>query len=998
MHRKFDKSWPQNQPPLLKRMAWVNIIVQLAFPVAGAFTPIIAAAKTHTTSHDQQLTALPTKPYILKSGETIDLIAKRYSLTVDDIKKINQFRTFSKPFSTLGIGDEIDVPRLRLNKFLPFNYSPLDESDSKDGTNSRLSNAAIRVGDVLKSNHISNSAKIQLNGLAVSEVNQQIQNWLGHYGTARVQANISDRGRLDGSQLDMLLPLYDTKSQLTFTQFGLRRLDKRNTVNLGVGQRRFFDGGMLGYNAFFDHDFTGENTRWGIGAEYARNYLKLGANGYFRLSNWKESHLLTDYDERPANGFDLRVQGYVPALPQLGGKLMYEHYFGNEVGLINQNHRQKDPSAFTVGINYTPIPLLTFGIDRKQSTSGGGETQFNMELNYEIGTPWEKQIDPDATDFKRTLQGSRYDLVDRNNQIVLEYRKREIIRLTMDSLITGHAGDIKPLHLTVDSKYGLKNIQWEAVNLFADGGEIERQGGSHYLLTLPEYHHQGNNTYILSAVAYDEYGNASQRVETQVQVLPAAVRDNKSTFTAKNNELLADDRSTTMLKLTLEDKEGKPIRDVAGDIKWVTNQLSGEGSEPTIGKIKETQSGVYEAILTAGKKIGILKITPEVDGVHIKPLKITFVHPDAPFIKNLTIVGKLEIGQKLSATYTFNPNGGEKVDKSRYVWGDKGNIDITNGHTIVESGKLPNYALELSDAGRVKAVAVQAQNGLGLIGNTMIVNTSMSQESGNRTHGGSEGGKVRGIADDIAATVNTDNTKKSNAITLTVKTFKHGQPVRNVAVEVQATQAINRQNKPQTITVLIGGKPALYQGVTDEQGVLSIPVTDPNGLGVKTSLKITAYGSAKPKTQDVIFTVPTSPDTPLANFWGHMSESVMGANGAIFMRPQLQVELKGNMKGMATFFESGEIWPRRVYRGAKWYCGKIHANLPTQEDLQSLYRAYSANEMHDLHGWPQHRSYRSSTPAEGNKVHIAVNIDNGIAHPIEDNIVSDYVICRQQNN
>ncbi|MGJ0636138.1 inverse autotransporter beta domain-containing protein [Xenorhabdus bovienii] len=41
------------------------------------------------------------------------------------------------------------------------------------------------------------------------------------YGTAKIQANIDDCGRLDGSQFDMLT-LYDEKANLLFTQFGLR--------------------------------------------------------------------------------------------------------------------------------------------------------------------------------------------------------------------------------------------------------------------------------------------------------------------------------------------------------------------------------------------------------------------------------------------------------------------------------------------------------------------------------------------------------------------------------------------------------------------------------------------------------------------------------------------------------------------------------------------------------------------------------------------------------
>ncbi|WP_338883597.1 inverse autotransporter beta domain-containing protein [Xenorhabdus sp. TH1] len=1027
MNKKSDQ--PQllhKQQSVVQRVAWVNIMAQLAFPIAGAFTPVIVAAKTPSTFQNEKW-VLPTESYVLKSGETVKSIAKRYGLTVSDLKKINQLRTFEKPFTTLGVGSEIDVPKPRNNKFLPFNYSSLKISSSKqpllkqsslkpssldktatedktsitDNTakdSNHLAEISSRIGQLLASGDIKNNAASQLSSLAVGEANQKIQNWLGRYGTTRVQLNMDNHGHLSDSQFDMLLPLYDTYRQMFFTQFGLRHIDKRNTANIGFGQRHFFDDWMLGYNAFFDHDITGDNSRLGLGAEYARNYLKLAANGYIRLSNWKESRLLTDYDERPANGFDLRVQGYLPSLPQFGGKLMYEQYFGDEVGLISKDHRKKDPAAFTFGVNYTPIPLLTFGIDRKQDMSGDGETQFNIELNYEIGTPWVKQIDPDAVMFRRSLQGSRYDLVDRNNQIVLEYRKREVISLAIDNLIIGYARDTKPLHISVNSKYGFKDIEWDAADFFANGGKIQHQGGTHYLLTLPKYQTQDNNTYAVGAIAYDEHGNASKRAEMKVQVLPAAINANKSTFSAKDKELLADDHSTTLLTLTLKDKDDKPIVGVASDIKLVSTGLSGSGSDPKIDHMKEVQPGVYESQLTAGKKIGVLKITPEVEGITIKPVEITFVHPDAPIVKNLTIVGKLEMGQKLRATYTFNPNHGDLTDKSIYVWGNKGDIDLTKGHTVTESGKIPDYTLTLSDAGKVKEIAVQAKNAMNLIGNTQRVDTSMSADQGNHTHDGGKGGTVRGLADDMVITVSADKVKKQEPIILTIKTLNHEQPARNVAVRVNAIKALNRQNTSQKITALLSGKSGVYQGFTDSQGVLSIAVADPNGSGVKTTLSISADGTAAPQTKDVIFTVVTSPDVPVANFWGHMPDTVVAENGVVFKRPRLQAELTANhLYANNTYSESNETWPRRREGGATWYCEKTHSKLPTKDDLMALYRAHPNNEMHDLLGWPEHRSYRSATVGKdekGRNEHYAVNIDEGFEHVINDKIY-DYVICEE---
>ncbi|MDE9571608.1 Ig-like domain-containing protein, partial [Xenorhabdus bovienii] len=98
-----------------------------------------------------------------------------------------------------------------------------------------------------------------------------------------------------------------------------------------------------------------------------------------------------------------------------------------------------------------------------------------------------------------------------------------------------------------------------------------------------------------------------------------------------------DGHSITILTLTLKNKDDKPISGVASDIKLVTRQMStegkGKGSIPKIEKMKETQPGIYESQLTAGKKIGILRITPKLYGITINPVEIMFVRPNIPIIK-----------------------------------------------------------------------------------------------------------------------------------------------------------------------------------------------------------------------------------------------------------------------------------------------------------------------------------------------------------------------------
>ena len=97
----------------------------------------------------------------------------------------------------------------------------------------------------------------------------------------------------------------------------------------------------------------------------------------------------------------------------------------------------------------------------KQGKSGENDTRFGLEVNYRIGEPLAKQLDTDSIRERRVLAGSRYDLVERNNNIVLEYRKSEVIRIALPERIEGKGGQTLSLGLVVSkATHGLKNVQW----------------------------------------------------------------------------------------------------------------------------------------------------------------------------------------------------------------------------------------------------------------------------------------------------------------------------------------------------------------------------------------------------------------------------------------------------------------------------------------------------------------------------------------------------------
>ncbi|AIA48123.1 invasin [Serratia sp. FS14] len=339
-------------------LSWLNIGVQFALPISAAFTPAIAAQvnKPAFLPAGGAVATLATRPYTLAPGETVNTVAARYHMTPDALRKLNQFRSFARGWAQLRPGDELDVPSAPLPKVVwEGGVKVASAPASEDTQTQRAAGLASRVGGFLGSNPNGEAASSLARGMATGAVGGEIQQWLNQFGTARVQLDADKQFSLKNSRLDLLVPLHEQKDRLVFTQGSVHRTDERTQVNLGMGYRWFADGWMLGGNTFLDHDISRSHTRMGVGVEYWRDFLKLGANSYTRLSGWKDSPDVTDYEERPANGWDVRAQAWVPALPQLGGKLTYEQYYGNEVGLFGKDNRQRDPHAITAGVNYTPV-------------------------------------------------------------------------------------------------------------------------------------------------------------------------------------------------------------------------------------------------------------------------------------------------------------------------------------------------------------------------------------------------------------------------------------------------------------------------------------------------------------------------------------------------------------------------------------------------------------------------------------------------------------------
>ncbi len=515
-------------------------------------------------------------------------------------------------------------------------------------------------------------------GWASSQASGAMTDWLSRFGTARITLGVDEDFSLKNSQFDFLHPRYETPDNLFFSQHTLHRTDERTQINNGLGWRHFTPTWMSGINFFFDHDLSRYHSRAGIGAEYWRDYLKLSSNGYLRLTNWRSApELDNDYEARPANGWDVRAEGWLPAWPHLGGKLVYEQYYGDEVALFDKDDRQSNPHAITAGLNYTPFPLMTFSAEQRQGKQGENDTRFAVDFTWQPGSAMQKQLDPNEVAARRSLAGSRYDLVDRNNNIVLEYRKKELVRLTLTDPVTGKSGEVKSLVSSLQTKYALKGYNVEATALEAAGGKVVTTGKD-ILVTLPAYRFtstpETDNTWPIEVTAEDVKGNFSNREQSMVVVQAPMLSQKDSSVSLSTQTLSADSHSTATLTFIAHDAAGNPV------IGLVLSTRHEGVQDITLSDWKDNGDGSYTQILTTGAMSGTLTLMPQLNGVDAAK---------APAVVNIISVSSSRTHSSI------------KIDKDRYLSGNP--IEVTvelrdeNDKPVKEQKQQLNNAVSIDN-------------------------------------------------------------------------------------------------------------------------------------------------------------------------------------------------------------------------------------------------------------------------------------------------------------
>lgn len=345
------------------------------------------------------------------------------------------------------------------------------------------------------------------------EVSHTLEDWLSPWGNTSVALQVDDDGGFTGSHGSWFIPLQDSWRYLTWSQVGVAQQDEGLVGNVGLGQRWVAGKWLLGYNTFYDSVLDENLDRGGLGAEAWGEYLRFSANYYQPLRNWVDTE--TSLQQRMARGYDVTAQAWIPSYHHINTSLSLEQYFGESVDLFHSGTGYHNPVAVSLGLNYTPVPLVTLSAQHKQGESGVSQNNLGLKLNYRFGVPLKKQLQADEVAMTRSLRGSRYDSPERNNLPVMESRKRQDLTVYLATPPWDlRGGETVELKLQIRSHYGIKSLSWQGdTQMLSLTPPASRNSADGWSIILPawDYSEGASNRWRLSVVVEDKHG---QRVSS----------------------------------------------------------------------------------------------------------------------------------------------------------------------------------------------------------------------------------------------------------------------------------------------------------------------------------------------------------------------------------------------------------------------------------------------------------------------------------------------------
>ena len=202
-------------------------------------------------------------------------------------------------------------------------------------------------------------------------------------------------------------PLRDDGENITFFQGSLLRWDgDRDTINLGLGQRKLLlnNNILVGLNAFYDHEFTVDHSRLGLGGEFLTSVGEFRINNYYANSNQR---LNAGNAEEAMSGSEYEFGTHVPYIPKLK---VFGKKFNWDAGNSNL-----DGETYSAQFSHGAL-VLEAGVD--QFDSGEDRAFFKITLAPSKSETSSSKIIQDVAYRLESVEEQKLTKVRRENKIL----------------------------------------------------------------------------------------------------------------------------------------------------------------------------------------------------------------------------------------------------------------------------------------------------------------------------------------------------------------------------------------------------------------------------------------------------------------------------------------------------------------------------------------------------------------------------------------------------
>ncbi len=282
------------------------------------------------------------------------------------------------------------------------------------------SDNADQLGDKIISD-LHNKATSKVTNKAEGFINTKANELANSIGNGKTEISVHQIESKDPTYsvktIQPLTELNQDSTSLTFIQAqlnsGENHGERRDTINLGIGQRYLLEDGqsIAGINLFTDYETESKHKRTSLGLEYQRANFTANINKYYPLTDKK---VIGDYTEEALAGHDIKLSGQAPYLPW--AKIKGTHYYWD--AKVGDNIKG---TVLGVEIDLNPSTTLEIGTENSNTAERASYASLSAQLPFKDGEAFTNfKVADQAFANSNIVTLADLDLVERSNKIRIE--------------------------------------------------------------------------------------------------------------------------------------------------------------------------------------------------------------------------------------------------------------------------------------------------------------------------------------------------------------------------------------------------------------------------------------------------------------------------------------------------------------------------------------------------------------------------------------------------